>query len=120
MKSLPFWLRVLAVALLVAAAVPGDVVGADDPALPKEPRFTLSDHKDVAWCVVFSADGKSLLTCGGNRDSRAGEVRRYDLTDGKAGARVSGRGRSRDSLALFRSRRQDLRYRRIRRERPNS
>lgn len=52
-------------------------------ALANKPRFTLNDHKDVAWCVAFSPDGKSMATCAGNRDANAGELRGYDLATGK-------------------------------------
>ena len=63
-------------ALTLAAAPPDEVGGVT---LPKKPRFILSDHKDVAWCVAFSPDGKSVVTSSGNRDASAGELRRYDL-----------------------------------------
>jgi WD40 repeat protein len=43
----------------------------------------LTDHTDVAWCVAFAADGKSLVSCGGNRDTPAGELRGYRLVAGK-------------------------------------
>ncbi len=48
-----------------------------------QPRFILKDHKDVAWCVAFAPDGKSMVTCAGNRDTSAGEVRGYDLSSGR-------------------------------------
>ena len=48
--------------------------------LSRAPRFTLTDHKDVAWCATFAPNGKSLVTCSGNRDATAGEVRGYDLS----------------------------------------
>ena len=52
--------------------------------LPSKPRFTLSDHKDVVWCVAFSPDGKSLVTCSGDRDAKAGEMPRlWSLQAGK-------------------------------------
>ena len=51
-------------------------------ATPDKPLYILNDHKDVAVCV-FSPDGKSIFTCGGNRDAKAGELRGYDLTKGK-------------------------------------
>ncbi len=73
---------VLSVAL-AAAVQTRDAAGADDPSLPKEPRFTLKDHKDVAWCVMFAPDGKSMITCSGNRDASAGEIQKYDISTGK-------------------------------------
>jgi WD40 repeat protein len=42
----------------------------------------LQDHYDVVWCVAFAPDGKSLVTCTGNRGAKAGDLRGYDLTTG--------------------------------------
>ena len=57
----------------------------ESPTTPslREPRYILKDHKDVAWCVAFAPDGKSLLSCSGNRDATAGELRGYRLEHGK-------------------------------------
>ncbi len=52
-------------------------------ATPTQPRWILNDHKDVAWCVAFAPDGKFLVTCAGNRDATAGELRGYRLGAGK-------------------------------------
>ena len=52
-------------------------------ATPQEPRWILKDHNDVAWCVAFAPDGKSLVSCAGNRDATAGELRGYRLGAGK-------------------------------------
>ena len=85
MLSLTRWLIVaLAVFAVggVSLAQPLEVEVARS-SLPNKPRFTLSDHKDVVWCVAFSPDGKSLVTCSGNRDAKAGEIRGYDLSSGK-------------------------------------
>ena len=48
-----------------------------------QPRWILKDHTDVAWCVAFAPDGKSLVSCAGNRDATAGELRGYRLDAGK-------------------------------------
>ncbi len=50
---------------------------------PVEPRSILKDHTDVAWCVAFAPDGKSLVSCAGNRDAAAGELRGYRLAASK-------------------------------------
>ncbi len=85
MLSLTRWL-IVALALFatggVSFAQPLEVEAARS-SLPDKPRFTLSDHKDVVWCVAFSPDGKALVTCSGNRDAKAGEIRGYDLSSGK-------------------------------------
>ena len=76
----------LGIALLIAIgstrASAQNAIKAPTP-LPSKPLYVLSEYKDVAWCVVFSADGKSLFTCSGNRDAKAGELRGYDLSKGK-------------------------------------
>jgi eukaryotic-like serine/threonine-protein kinase len=50
---------------------------------PIQPRWVLKDHTDVAWCVAFAPDGKSLVSCSGNRDATAGELRAYRLGAGR-------------------------------------
>ena len=50
---------------------------------PMQPRWILKDHTDVAWCVAFAPDGKSLVSCAGNRGATAGELRGYRLVAGK-------------------------------------
>jgi WD40 repeat protein len=82
MLTLARWLNVAFAVGGVSLAQPLEVEVARS-SLPDKPRFTLSDHKDVVWCVVFSIDGKSLVTCSGDRDAKAGEIRGYDLSSGK-------------------------------------
>jgi serine/threonine protein kinase len=53
------------------------------PPTPMEPRWILKDHTDVAWCVAFAPDGKTLVTCAGNRGATAGELLGYRLDAGK-------------------------------------
>ena len=57
----------------------------DQPAVAtsSQPRWILKDHEDVSWCVAFAPDGKSLVSCAGNRDTAAGELRGYRLEAGK-------------------------------------
>ncbi len=68
---------------VVAAAVAAPPIAADDARLAKKPRFVLDDFGDNVWCVTFAPDGKSMVTCSGGRDAKAGEVRGYDLATGK-------------------------------------
>jgi WD40 repeat protein len=82
MKSRSTWLGVVLVAFSGGAIVSGQVTGNAPASLPTKPRFILRDHKDVAWCVAFAPDGKSLVTCTGNRGAVFGDLRGYDLTTG--------------------------------------
>ncbi len=78
------WPIVVLVALtVVTAAVAAPPIEADDARLPREPRSVLDDFGDNVWCVTFAPDGKSMVTCSGGRDAKAGEVRGYGLATGK-------------------------------------
>ena len=83
MKSLTRGLGILLLASIGPAGARAQDADSAQGSLPTKPRYVLSDHKDVVWCAVFSPDGKSLFTCAGNRDAKAGELRGYDLTKGK-------------------------------------
>ncbi len=83
MKSRSTWLGVVVVAFVGVTIVSGQVIEKSPGALPAKPRFILRDHKDVVWCAAFAPDGKSLVTCAGNRGAVFGELRGYDLTTGK-------------------------------------
>ena len=80
MKRMIGW---LVVAMAVANAV-GSTLGQDVKAgsavLSQKPRYTLADNAESAWCVAFSPDGRTLASCGGNRDAKAGQLLAYDLT----------------------------------------
>ena len=109
-------------ALLIAAGVVLMLVGASlvsgwlmlrtrpekspSASMPSQPRLILKDHQDVAWCVAFAPDGKSMVTCAGNRDASAGELRAYDLSTGKPVPMYVARGAPRDSLGRLRPGRQ--------------
>jgi eukaryotic-like serine/threonine-protein kinase len=77
-------LLLVGTAILSSWLVPRDRL-VERPAAARsiEPRWILRDHKDVAWCVAFAPDGKSLVSCGGNRDATAGELLGYRLLAGK-------------------------------------
>ena len=52
-------------------------------ATPIRLRSVVNDFTDVAWCVAFAPDGKSIVACAGNRGASAGELRAYDLSSGR-------------------------------------
>ena len=83
MKSLTRGLGILLLVSIGSTGARAQDADSAQSSLSDKPRYILSDHKDVIWCAVFSPDGKSLYTCSGNRDAKAGELRGYDLTKGK-------------------------------------
>ncbi|MEX5638142.1 WD40 repeat domain-containing protein, partial [Parafrankia sp. FMc2] len=52
-----------------------------DPARPAPLGEPLTGHTDWVWSVVFSPDGRTLATGGGEGDSGSGTVRLWDVTD---------------------------------------
>lgn len=80
MRALFGWVGIA----IVAVGVVGPASAQDEKeargSLPQQPRYTLKDHRDIAWCVAFSPDGRTLLSCGGCQQAKLGGLLAYDLT----------------------------------------